>query len=59
MNALPFWRTRSARGKGNDQKQAEIDDTYELFKLRFRAMTATQNTSTLGLVLGAEDFSEF
>jgi len=45
--------------KEMNQKQAEIDDTYELFKLRFRAMTATQNTSTLGLVLGAEDFSEF
>jgi murein DD-endopeptidase MepM/ murein hydrolase activator NlpD len=40
------------------EKQAAYDETYALFKQRFRAMTAAQNTSTLGLVLGADNFSE-
>ena len=40
-------------------KQNEIDQNYELFKLRFRAMTKTPSGSQLGMVLGADNFSQF
>ncbi len=36
-----------------------IDENYELFKKRIRAMYMSDNTSTLGLVLGADSFSDF
>lgn len=41
------------------QKQEEIDDNYELFKERFRAMNITPRSSTVGLMLGAQSYSEF
>lgn len=37
----------------------EIDDNYELFTKRLRAIYMTGDSSTLGLVLGADSFSEF
>lgn len=39
--------------------QDDIDINYDLFKKRLRAMYMTNNSSTLGLVLGAESFSDF
>ncbi len=41
------------------QQNEEIEENYELLKKRLRAMYKTGNASVLGLVLGAEDFSEF
>ncbi len=42
-----------------EQKQTQIDGTMELFKKRMRAMyIAGNNTSTIGLVLGAESYSQ-
>lgn len=40
-------------------KQAEIDENYELLKKRLRVMYSTGNASVLGLVLGADSFTEF
>ena len=39
--------------------QNDIDENYDLFKQRMRAMYMTDKSSTLGLLLGAESFSEF
>ncbi len=41
------------------QLTGEIDENYELFKKRIRAMYMADNTSTLGLVLGSDSFSDF
>ena len=42
------------------QKQnEEIEENYKLLKKRLRVMYKAGNASVLGLVLGAEDFSEF
>ena len=40
-------------------KQNDIDENYELFKQRMRAMYMTDKSTTIGLLLGAESFSEF
>lgn len=39
--------------------QGNIDVNYDLFKKRLRAMYMTNNASQIGLILGAESFSEF
>ena len=39
-------------------KQKDIDENYALFQERFRAMCMQPQASTLGLVLGADDFSQ-
>lgn len=41
------------------QKQQDMEENYQLLKKRLRAMYAAGNASTLGLVLGADSFSEF
>lgn len=41
------------------EKQAEIDSNYALFKKRVCAMTKVPTGSTVGLVLGAETYSQF
>lgn len=41
------------------QLTGEIAVNYELFKKRIRAMYMADGTSTLGLVLGADSFSDF
>lgn len=38
--------------------QSDIDENYDLFKKRLRAMYMTNNSSQIGLILGAESFSE-
>lgn len=40
-------------------QQAEIEENFALLKKRLRVMYATGNASVLGLVLGAEDFTDF
>ena len=45
-------------GKSIAEHQTLIDENYELFKDRIRALYMDQNISTLGLLLGAESFSE-
>ncbi len=40
-------------------KQSDIDENYDLFKQRMRAMYMTDKSTTIGLLLGAESFSEF
>ncbi|MCI5802397.1 MAG: peptidoglycan DD-metalloendopeptidase family protein [Oscillospiraceae bacterium] len=40
-------------------KQADIDDNYTLFKKRVRAMYMSGDSSTMGLILGADDFYDF
>ncbi|WP_054331588.1 murein hydrolase activator EnvC family protein [Merdimmobilis hominis] len=40
-------------------KQNDIDENYDLFKQRMRAMYMTDKSTTIGLLLGAESFSEF
>lgn len=40
-------------------KQADIDDNYTLFKKRVRAMYMSGESSTVGLILGADDFYDF
>ncbi|MBE6883026.1 MAG: hypothetical protein E7487_00315 [Ruminococcaceae bacterium] len=40
-------------------KESEISDTFNTFALRLRAMYMNNNVSTLGLLLGAESFTEF
>ncbi len=40
-------------------QQQLIQDNFELLKKRLRVMYKTGNASVLGLVLGAEDFTEF
>lgn len=42
-----------------DAKQRERDATYELFKLRVRAMYMNNNSTMLEALLGAESFSDF
>ncbi|MDD2956104.1 MAG: peptidoglycan DD-metalloendopeptidase family protein [Oscillospiraceae bacterium] len=37
-------------------KQADIDDNYTLFKKRVRAMYMSDESSTVGLILGADSF---
>ena len=39
-------------------KQKEIDENFSLYQQRLRAMCSLQGTSTLGLVLGVDDFSD-
>lgn len=41
------------------EQQLRIEDNVELLKKRLRVMYKTGNASVLGLVLGAEDFTEF
>ena len=41
------------------EKQAEYDYNFEQFRQRLRAMQMTRHTSALGLVLGADSFSDF
>ncbi|RPF48113.1 murein DD-endopeptidase MepM/ murein hydrolase activator NlpD [Hydrogenoanaerobacterium saccharovorans] len=40
-------------------KQAEIDKNYEAFKQRMRAMYINDDATTLGVVLGADSYSDF
>ena len=40
-------------------KQKDIDKNYELFKQRLRANYIAGNSSTIGMVLGADSFSQF
>lgn len=40
-------------------KEDEIAERYELFKKRFRAMSTNRSANTLGMVLGADDVSQF
>jgi murein DD-endopeptidase MepM/ murein hydrolase activator NlpD len=42
-----------------EAQQADIDENFALLKKRLRVMYTTGNASVLGLVLGAEDFTEF
>ncbi len=39
-------------------KQKEIDENFSLYQQRLRAMCSLQGTSTLGLMLGVDDFSD-
>lgn len=41
------------------QKQKEIDANFELFKKRVRALCSTKKATTLGMILGADSFSQF
>ena len=41
------------------EKQKEIDANYEIFKKRMRASYMAGDTTMLGLLLGADSFSEF
>ncbi|HWP50217.1 MAG TPA: peptidoglycan DD-metalloendopeptidase family protein [Clostridia bacterium] len=40
-------------------QQTQIEDNFDLLKKRLRVMYKTGNASVLGLVLGAEDFTQF
>ncbi len=40
-------------------QQREIEENYDLFLKRMRAMYMNDDTTTLGLVLGADDFTTF
>ena len=42
-----------------DNLEGSIDENYELFKRRMRAMYMSEHTSTLSLLLGAESFGDF
>lgn len=42
-----------------EAQQLRIEDNFDLLKKRLRVMYKTGNASVLGLVLGAEDFTEF
>lgn len=41
------------------RQEAEMQDNYELLKKRLRVMYRMGNASVVGLVLGADDFTEF
>lgn len=41
------------------EKQKEIDANFELFKKRVRALCSTKKATTLGMILGADSFSQF
>lgn len=49
----------TAKEEEIESLSGQIDENYELFKKRIRAMYMSDNTSTLGLVLGADSFSDF
>ncbi len=49
----------SEKKKEMDQKQKDIDANFELFKKRVRALCSTKKATTLGLILGADSFSQF
>ncbi len=42
-----------------NETQKNIEDNYELFKQRLRAIYMSGNITTMGLILGADNFSEF
>lgn len=42
-----------------EEQEEDIEDSFELLKKRLRVMYKTGNASVLGLVLGADDFTEF
>ena len=42
-----------------NETQRDIEDNYELFKHRLRAIYMSGNITTIGLILGADSFSEF
>lgn len=42
-----------------EEQTEEIEDSFELLKKRLRVMYKTGNASVLGLILGADDFTEF
>ncbi len=42
-----------------EQQTEDIEDSFELLKKRLRVMYKTGNASVLGLILGADDFTEF
>jgi len=42
-----------------DRQKREIEDSFELLKKRLRVMYKTGNATVLGLILGADDFTEF
>lgn len=42
-----------------EKQEEDIEDSFELLKKRLRVMYKTGNASVLGLVLGADDFTEF
>ena len=42
-----------------EKQQQEIEDNFELLKKRLRVMYKTGNATVLGLILGADDFTEF
>ncbi|MBQ3049708.1 MAG: peptidoglycan DD-metalloendopeptidase family protein [Oscillospiraceae bacterium] len=41
------------------EKEADMSETFDTFSMRLRAMYMSNNISTLGLLLGAESFTEF
>ncbi len=41
------------------KKQKEIDENFELFKKRVRALCSTKKSTPLGMILGADSFSQF
>ena len=41
------------------EKEKEIEDSYELFKQRLRAMYMAGDSSIVGMLLGAQDFADF
>lgn len=49
----------AAKQKEIEGPQAEIDENLELLKQRIRAIYIAGETSTLDILLGAEDFSDF
>ncbi len=40
-------------------KQADIDENYELFKVRMRALYMTDTSSVMNVLFGAQSFSQF
>ncbi|TCL41088.1 murein hydrolase activator EnvC family protein [Harryflintia acetispora] len=42
-----------------EEKQSDIDKNYETYKQRMRAMYMQNQSSTLAMVLGASDFTDF
>ena len=42
-----------------DRQKRDIEDSFELLKKRLRVMYKTGNATVLGLILGADDFTEF
>ena len=50
---------KSRKAEGNRGPQKEIDENMALLKQRIRAIYMAGEASTLDIILGAEDFSDF